>query len=265
MTLKSAITNQYVYNTNIIYNIALFSFISCNNDATLTRHWINHYYDIGFNRNTSLVILQGKKPCKLEELFIGKIKTTYTTIYSSVDKQNAVNKFIKSLPMNSYIMYPDGDEFFTFDNATIQHARNTAIQSTLFEMVPRNNILTCVNDTIINSSFYKKCNKLFEYLGRLAYKITLAPVYMHNKYIKYISSHKIHNIPVYKSTAPIYHYRYNCKTPSMTYRKYKLYRDRVLNPLGYYISKSFPAMITYRKEYKLYKYTNKQWYFNFNC
>lgn len=267
---NSIMYNKYVSRIfhKISHKIILFSFISCQNDPILIKHWIHHYLSFGINTSASLIIFDNTTKCDISKYFkLSGFETSYVNGYTSDQKKDLVNKFIKRSPRSSYLMYPDSDEFFTYNDDTVSiTTRGMAIKSTLTEMLPYNNALTCVNHRNIFTQYPKECNKLSYYLGVDTRKITLLPVYT-DGYNLYSSSHNLQStIPVYKSSAPIYHFRYNCNTPHITLKKYYAYKGQIIwHPLTYSLRKSIPAAARYYKEYSLYKKHNNTWYIEFDC
>jgi len=89
-------------------------------DYVLTRHFLTHYASLGIMLwNQSFLVLHKKDPTSiartlqiLRDFNIQHYKLT--SKYTSKIKREFVNKWLQKLPLGSWAVYPDGDEFFEY-------------------------------------------------------------------------------------------------------------------------------------------------------
>jgi len=89
-------------------------------DWDLLEHFLDHYQRLGVQLSTSATILIHKKDEESVQEMLKVLEKFEVSRYSITDryiskaKKDAVNNWISSLPEDSWALYPDSDEFFTF-------------------------------------------------------------------------------------------------------------------------------------------------------
>ena len=104
--------------TSIAARCILFAFIAASQNPILTRQWLRHYQSLGVELRLSKVVVDtgGAKAAAVDEttrLFEARgVQVQLIAEYTSELKRSIVNRFIRSLPPDHLLIYPDSDELF---------------------------------------------------------------------------------------------------------------------------------------------------------
>ena len=97
---------------------ALFAFIAASQNTILTKEWLLHYKTLGVQLHRSKVVVDtgGASSTAVDAtthiLRSRDVQVELISEYTSELKRMTVNKFIRTLPPDSLLVYPDSDELF---------------------------------------------------------------------------------------------------------------------------------------------------------
>ena len=151
--------------------------------------------------------------------------------YTSDLKREAVNAYLKTLPKNKYLMYPDLDEFFDIPSPMIDAALVTGAGFVLGSMVDRiaeTWRLDAISEEPLWSQFPRRCLATLEMLKGQPRKWILVPTSFLGKPTQYASSHYVEGEETLPRGLRAYgfsHYRFGSKSLNLTKAKLDLYEQ----------------------------------------
>ena len=90
-------------------------------EAILLRHFLTHYLSLGIRSSHAHICLQGENEILSPALHVldafSVANRSVAPVYSSKIKAGLVNGFLRTLPIDAWLVYPDADEMFHFDAA----------------------------------------------------------------------------------------------------------------------------------------------------
>ena len=238
--------------------VYFFSYIN-GNEYKLFYFFIKYYLNLGINPKNMLIVININKLNDSSKNII-KILKKYgisykiSKIYSSNIKRNYVNNFLNLVPINSWFIYPDLDEFFDYENNNIymfiDKLEKNKYEGAISEF---NNRITSNNelkDIDLNINIFKQFPKIVIDKNKaltkgLNYDTTKIIIFKKKKNnIKYTSSHSIDN--ELKFDKKIY------KNNHFKFTKYTI--DNIEQKLNNYLILDEPSE---NKEYKIKFYSNQ--------
>ena len=151
--------------------------------------------------------------------------------YTSDLKREAVNAYLKTLPKNKYLMYPDLDEFFDIPTPLIDAALVTGDGFVLGSMVDRiaeTWRLDAISEEPLWRQFPRRCLATLEMLKGQPRKWILVPTSFMGKPTQYASSHYVEGEEALPRGLKAYgfsHYRFGSKSIDLTRAKLGLYEQ----------------------------------------
>ena len=221
------------FNKTLTSKLYFFAYVTSRNPELL-KHFLAFYAARGIRfkePGRSLIIvspsLKDVKPILDEVVHPDNLGEAST--YTSDLKREAVNEYLKTLPKNKYLMYPDLDEFFDLPSPRIDEALVTGGGFVLGSMVDRI-AETWRLDAITNEplwrQFPRRCLATLEMLKGQPRKWILVPTSFMGKPTQYASSHYVEGEEALPRGLKAYgfsHYRFGSKSLNLTRAKLGLY------------------------------------------
>lgn len=254
--------------------IYFFSFINSLEYKLLIK-FIEYYLKINIKPENMYIILHIQEKYKIDNdkynnlsiresiniLNKHKIKFRIVNHYSSKIKKDYVNSYIKELEINSWLIYPDLDEFFNYRNKCIysfidgmERKKISLINGIFLNRLSKNYELKEVNlkKNIFKQyplTFYDDDDKISKNYSKT--KIMALKIYENTEYY---NSHKILNYDKYKVYKKIYdvnHFKFTKYTIRNLKNKIKVYNT--INP---------KRSNKYKNQLKIFTKKNNKWYIN---
>ena len=151
--------------------------------------------------------------------------------YTSDLKREAVNEYLKTLPKNRYLMYPDLDEFFDVPSSKIDEALVTGdgfVLGTMVDRIAETWRLDAITTEPLWRQFPRRCLATLEMLKGQPRKWILVPTSFMGKPTQYASSHYVEGEEALPRGLKAYgfsHYRFGAKSLDLTKAKLGLYEQ----------------------------------------
>ena len=221
------------FNKTLTSKLYFFAYVTSRNPELL-KHFLSFYTARGIRfkePGRSLIIVSPSiddvKP--ILDMYMHPDNVKEASTYTSDLKREAVNAYLKTLPKNKYLMYPDLDEFFDIPTPLIDAALVTGDGFVLGSMVDRI-AETWRLDAITNEplwrQFPRRCLATLEMLKGQPRKWILVPTSFMGKPTQYASSHYVdgeETLPRGLKAYGFSHYRFGSKSLNLTRAKLGLY------------------------------------------
>ena len=182
--------------------ISLFSFIN-GNENKLLFYFLKYYIELGIDPKNMFIIIhiasennETNESIKLLNSY--NIKYEVSKVYTSNIKTSFVNNYIKTLPITSYLIYPDLDEFFYYNGMKINDficgMEKNNIRIVQAEFCNRICNIDTSHKTLFEQfpiCFYDPENKITKGTRYSKYKIIVLKLKENDKYI---NSHEINQM-----------------------------------------------------------------------
>ena len=220
--------------------IYFFSFIN-GNEPKLLYYFLKYYIELGIiNTNMFIIIhissVTNKTNESINYLKKYNIKYKISKKYSSKIKMSFVNKYIKSLPINSYLIYPDLDEFFYYNGMNINEYINflekkkyIMANGEFCNRIGAENEICDIDiskETIFEQfpvNFYD--DEKYKITNNIKYnKIKICALKLIEN-VKYKSSHRINKKCKHVNNLIVYHFKYTIYTINNIKNKIKIYKN----------------------------------------
>ena len=221
------------FNKTLTSKLYFFAYVTSRNPELL-KHFLAFYAARGIRfkePGRSLIIvspsLKDVKP--ILDIYMHPDNIRETSTYTSDLKREAVNEYLKTLPKNRYLMYPDLDEFFDVPTPLIDEALVTGGGFVLGSMVDRiaeTWRLDAITNEPIWRQFPRRCLATLEMLKGQPRKWILVPTSFMGKPTQYASSHYVEGEEALPRGLKAYgfsHYRFGSKSLNLTKAKLDLY------------------------------------------
>ena len=223
------------FNKTLTSKLYFFAYVTSHNPELL-KHFLSFYTARGIRfkePGRALIIvspsLSDVKP--ILDMYMHPDNYQEAATYTSDLKREAVNAYLKTLPKNRYLMYPDLDEFFDIPSPRIDEALVTGDGFVLGSMVDRI-AETWRLDAITNEplwrQFPRRCLATLEMLKGQPRKWILVPTSFMGKPTQYASSHYVEGEEALPRGLKAYgfsHYRFGAKSLDLTKAKLGLYEQ----------------------------------------
>lgn len=243
-TLKYACGGPTPLTPAIRRRLHFFAYVSSENPALL-RHFLAFYEGLGVDfRAAGRARLVANPPLQNDALTevlatVARENVVGAASYSSNLKRAAVNSYIKTLPADGLLMYPDLDEFFDARPSAIADAADAQDGFVLGHMVDRvaaDWALRAVDRaTPPNTQFPRRCAVTRDIAGGENMKWILVPaVDKDGRRVKFSNSHHVrgeHRFPPRRRnfvTLPFSHYRFDASALALLDKKRALYGNGTL-------------------------------------
>ena len=223
------------FNKTLTSKLYFFAYVTSRNPELL-KHFLAFYAARGIRfkePGRSLIIvspsLKDVKPILDEVVHPDNLREAST--YTSDLKREAVNAYLKTLPKNKYLMYPDLDEFFDVPTPLIDAALVTGDGFVLGSMVDRiaeTWRLNSITNEPLWRQFPRRCLATLEMLKGQPRKWVLVPTSFMGKSTQYASSHYVEGEEALPRGLKAYgfsHYRFGAKSLDLTKAKLGLYEQ----------------------------------------
>ena len=223
------------FNKTLTSKLYFFAYVTSRNPELL-KHFLAFYAARGIRfkePGRSLIIvspsLKDVKPILDEVVHPDNLREAST--YTSDLKREAVNAYLKTLPKNKYLMYPDLDEFFDVPTPLIDAALVTGDGFVLGSMVDRiaeTWRLNSITNEPLWRQFPRRCLATLEMLKGQPRKWILVPTSFMGKPTQYASSHYVEGEEALPRGLKAYgfsHYRFGAKSLDLTKAKLGLYEQ----------------------------------------
>jgi hypothetical protein len=221
------------FNKTLTSKLYFFAYVTSRNPELL-KHFLAFYAARGIRfkepGRALLVVspsLHDVKP--ILDMYMHPDNYQEAATYTSDLKREAVNAYLKTLPKNKYLMYPDLDEFFDVPSPIIDAALVTGGGFVLGSMVDRI-AETWRLDAITNEplwrQFPRRCLATLEMLKGQPRKWIVVPTSFRGNPTQYASSHYVEGEEALPRGLRAYgfsHYRFGSKSLNLTKAKLDLY------------------------------------------
>jgi hypothetical protein len=221
------------FNKTLTSKLYFFAYVTSRNPELL-KHFLSFYTARGIRfkePGRSLIIvspsLSDVKPILDEVVHPDNLREAST--YTSDLKREAVNAYLKTLPKNKYLMYPDLDEFFDVPSPMIDEALVTGGGFVLGSMVDRiaeTWRLDAISEEPLWRQFPRRCLATLEMLKGQPRKWIVVPTWFRGNPTQYASSHYVEGEETLPRGLKAYgfsHYRFGSKSLNLTRAKLELY------------------------------------------
>ena len=225
-------------------DIYFFAFVN-GAEPKLLYYFLKYYIDLGIIPTNMFIVIHISSVTNETDESINylkkyNIKYIISENWSSSIKTDFVNKYIKSLPLNSYLIYPDLDEFFYYNGMNINEYINfmekkkyIIAQGMFCNRIGANYEICDIDiskETIFEQfpvSFYDKKHKITKNLTYCQTKICALKLI---KNIQYTSAHNVNTqarcLDEKNSNLIVYHFKYTKYTINSIKSKIKIYKNR---------------------------------------
>ena len=223
------------FNKTLTSKLYFFAYVTSRNPELL-KHFLSFYTARGIRfkePGRSLIIVSPSvsdvKPILDEVVHPDNIREAST--YTSDLKREAVNAYLKTLPKNKYLMYPDLDEFFDIPSPMIDAALATGdgfVLGTMVDRIAETWRLDAISDEPLWRQFPRRCLATLEMLKGQPRKWILVPTSFMGKPTQYASSHYVdgeETLPRGLKAYGFSHYRFGSKSLNLTRAKLGLYEQ----------------------------------------
>ena len=221
------------FNKTLTSKLYFFAYVTSRNPELL-KHFLAFYEARGIRfkePGRSLIIVSPSvndvKP--ILDMYMHPDNVREAPTYNSDLKREAVNEYLKTLPKNRYLMYPDLDEFFDVPSSRIDEALVTGDGFVLGSMVDRiaeTWRLNSITNEPLWRQFPRRCLATLEMLKGQPRKWVLVPTSFMGKSTQYASSHYVEGEEALPRGLKAYgfsHYRFGSKSLNLTKAKLDLY------------------------------------------
>ena len=221
------------FNKTLTSKLYFFAYVTSRNPELL-KHFLAFYAARGIRfkepGRALLVVspsLSDVKPILDEVVHPDNLREAST--YTSDLKREAVNAYLKTLPKNKYLMYPDLDEFFDVPTPRIDAALVTGggfVLGTMVDRIAETWRLDAITNEPLWRQFPRRCLATLEMLKGQPRKWILVPTSFMGKPTQYASSHYVdgeETLPRGLKAYGFSHYRFGSKSLNLTRAKLGLY------------------------------------------
>ena len=221
------------FNKTLTSKLYFFAYVTSRNPELL-KHFLAFYAARGIRfkePGRSLIIvspsLKDVKPILDEVVHPDNLREAST--YTSDLKREAVNAYLKTLPKNRYLMYPDLDEFFDVPSSRLDEALVTGggfVLGTMVDRIAETWRLDAITNEPLWRQFPRRCLATLEMLKGQPRKWILVPTSFMGKPTQYASSHYVdgeETLPRGLKAYGFSHYRFGSKSLNLTRAKLGLY------------------------------------------
>ena len=221
------------FNTTLTSKLYFFAYVTSRN-AELLKHFLAFYAARGIRfkePGRSLIIVSPSiddvKP--ILDMYMHPDNYQEAATYTSDLKREAVNAYLKTLPKNKYLMYPDLDEFFDIPTPLIDEALVTGdgfVLGTMVDRIAETWRLNSITNEPLWRQFPRRCLATLEMLKGQPRKWILVPTSFMGKPTQYASSHYVEGEEALPRGLKAYgfsHYRFGSKSLILTKAKLDLY------------------------------------------
>ena len=221
------------FNKTLTSKLYFFAYVTSRNPELL-KHFLAFYAARGIRfkepGRALLVVspsLSDVKPILDEVVHPDNIREAST--YTSDLKREAVNAYLKTLPKNKYLMYPDLDEFFDIPTPLLDEALVTGggfVLGTMVDRIAETWRLNSITNEPLWRQFPRRCLATLEMLKGQPRKWILVPTFFRGKPTRYASSHYVEGEETRPRGLKAYgfsHYRFGSKSLNLTRAKLGLY------------------------------------------
>ena len=223
------------FNKTLTSKLYFFAYVTSRNPELL-KHFLAFYAARGIRfkePGRSLIIvspsLKDVKPILDEVVHPDNLREAST--YTSDLKREAVNAYLKTLPKNKYLMYPDLDEFFDVPSPMLDAALVTGggfVLGTMVDRIAETWRLAAITNEPLWHQFPRRCLATLEMLKGQPRKWILVPTSFMGKPTQYASSHYVEGEEALPRGLKAYgfsHYRFGAKSLDLTKAKLGLYEQ----------------------------------------
>ena len=223
------------FNKTLTSKLYFFAYVTSRNPELL-KHFLSFYTARGIRfkePGRALLVVSPSvsdvKPILDEVVHPDNIREAST--YTSDLKREAVNAYLKTLPKNKYLMYPDLDEFFDIPSPMIDAALATGdgfVLGTMVDRIAETWRLDAISDEPLWRQFPRRCLATLEMLKGQPRKWILVPTSFMGKPTQYASSHYVEGEEALPRGLKAYgfsHYRFGSKSLDLTRAKLGLYEQ----------------------------------------
>ena len=223
------------FNKTLTSKLYFFAYVTSRNPELL-KHFLSFYTARGIRfkePGRALLVVSPSvsdvKPILDEVVHPDNIREAST--YTSDLKREAVNAYLKTLPKNKYLMYPDLDEFFDVPTPLIDAALVTGdgfVLGTMVDRIAETWRLDAITNEPLWRQFPRRCLATLEMLKGQPRKWILVPTSFMGKPTQYASSHYVEGEEALPRGLKAYgfsHYRFGSKSLDLTRAKLGLYEQ----------------------------------------
>ena len=221
------------FNKTLTSKLYFFAYVTSRNPELL-KHFLAFYAARGIRfkePGRSLIIVSPSiddvKP--ILDMYMHPDNYQEAATYTSDLKREAVNAYLKTLPKNKYLMYPDLDEFFDIPSPMIDGALVTGdgfVLGTMVDRIAETWRLDAITNEPLWRQFPRRCLATLEMLKGQPRKWILVPTSFMGKPTQYASSHYVEGEEALPRGLKAYgfsHYRFGSKSLNLTKAKLDLY------------------------------------------
>ena len=221
------------FNKTLTSKLYFFAYVTSRNPELL-KHFLAFYAARGIRfkePGRALIIvspsLKDVKP--ILDIYMHPDNIREASTYTSDLKREAVNEYLKTLPKNRYLMYPDLDEFFDIPSSKIDEALATGdgfVLGTMVDRIAETWRLDAITNEPLWSQFPRRCLATLEMLKGQPRKWIVVPTSFMGKPTQYASSHYVEGEEALPRGLRAYgfsHYRFGSKSLNLTKAKLDLY------------------------------------------
>ena len=223
------------FNKTLTSKLYFFAYVTSRNPELL-KHFLAFYAARGIRfkePGRSLIIVSPSiddvKP--ILDMYMHPDNYQEAATYTSDLKREAVNAYLKTLPKNKYLMYPDLDEFFDMPTPLLDAALATGdgfVLGTMVDRIAETWRLDAITNEPLWRQFPRRCLATLEMLKGQPRKWILVPTSFMGKSTQYASSHYVEGEEALPRGLKAYgfsHYRFGAKSLDLTKAKLGLYEQ----------------------------------------
>ena len=223
------------FNKTLTSKLYFFAYVTSRNPELL-KHFLSFYTARGIRfkepGRARVVVspsIDDVKP--ILDTYIHRDNVAEAASYTSDLKREAVNAYLKTLPKNKYLMYPDLDEFFDIPSPMIDGALVTGdgfVLGTMVDRIAETWRLDAITNEPLWRQFPRRCLATLEMLKGQPRKWILVPTSFMGKPTQYASSHYVEGEEALPRGLKAYgfsHYRFGAKSLDLTKAKLGLYEQ----------------------------------------
>ena len=223
------------FNNTLTSKLYFFAYVTSRNPELL-KHFLAFYAARGIRfkepGHARVVVSPSVSDVKpILDTYIHRDNVVEAASYTSDLKRAAVNAYLKTLPKNKYLMYPDLDEFFDVPSPMLDAALVTGggfVLGTMVDRIAETWRLAAITNEPLWHQFPRRCLATLEMLKGQPRKWILVPTSFMGKPTQYASSHYVEGeetLPRGLKAHGFSHYRFGAKSLDLTKAKLGLYEQ----------------------------------------
>ena len=223
------------FNKTLTSKLYFFAYVTSRNPELL-KHFLAFYAARGIRfkepGRARVVVSPSVSDVKpILDTYIHRDNVVEAASYTSDLKRAAVNAYLKTLPKNKYLMYPDLDEFFDVPSPMLDAALVTGggfVLGTMVDRIAETWRLAAITNEPLWHQFPRRCLATLEMLKGQPRKWILVPTSFMGKPTQYAASHYVEGEEALPRGLKAYgfsHYRFGAKSLDLTKAKLGLYEQ----------------------------------------